>query len=405
MRLLTIDIARRYLFGKKSTNSINIITGISVFGISVGTAALILILSVFNGFESLLSGLFNAFNPDLIVVPIEGKFFHTDSTLMEAILDIPGVIAVSETLEEVAFFEYKGIQDFGHIKGVDQSYKEVTRLDSLVLDGVYGLKKDNIQYCMIGVGLRNKLSVNIDDRLTPITIYTFNSKNSLVSGKEFSKKAAYPTGVFSVKSDSDHQYAIVTLELAKSLISSKGGISALEIKVEDGDHKRLTQALKSILPTGLKVMDRYEQDETFLKVMRIEKWVSFMIAGLTMLLVAFNLLGALWMIGLDKRKDISILKSMGFTSHGVKWLFLTLGMMITVIGLLLGFAIALFLYYIQKEYGLIGVPASFMIDAYPVKLKLPDFLIVTLAVLVIGWLASILPANKAARSNSIQNNK
>ena len=404
MSSLTTDIARRYLFGKKSTNSINIITGISILGISIGSAALILILSVFNGFEGLLSGLFNAFNPDIKVVPIEGKYFEASDDLIKKISEVEGVVAVSRTIEEVALFEYKGIQEIGMIKGVDEAYKDVTRLDSLALDGTYRLKKDNINYGFIGIGLRNKLSINIDDKLTPLTVYMPTKKRKLMGAKEFNSKNIYPAGIFSVKSDSDYQYLLTSLEMVSRLLEKPDQVSALEIKVSNPSNS-INNKLSSLLTSNLQVKDRYLQDETFLKVMRIEKWISFLITGLTMLLIAFNLLGALWMIVLDKRKDISVLRALGLNSKDINRLFIKLGLLITVLGIILGFVIALFLYYLQKEYGLIGVPSGFLMDSYPVKLKGLDFTLVTATVLFIGWLASILPAKKASSTFSLLRSK
>jgi len=401
MPALTTDIARRYLFGKKSTNSINIITGISIFGISIGTAALVLILSVFNGFESLISGLFNAFNPDLKIMPIEGKFIDINDDLLYEINALPGITKASATLEEVALFEYKGVQEIGMLKGVDESYLAVTQIDSMIVDGSYKTREGTINYGVMGFGLRNKLSVNIDDRLSPITVYMPTRKKKLMGTKDFNSKHVYPSGVFSVKSDNDYQYLLTSFDLANQLLEMPGKASFLEVKVgPDADEEELQQSLNKLLP-GVQIKNRYQQDEVTLKVMRIEKWIGFLITGLTMLLIAFNLLGALWMIVLDKRKDISVLKALGFQEGQVKWLFLKLGLLITILGIVLGFCLALILYYIQKEFGLIGVPSSFMMDAYPVKIKMMDFIVVLLTVSAIGGLASILPAFKAAQNHSI----
>jgi len=168
---LPLHIARRYLFAKKSTNAINVITGISVFGVTLGTAALVLVLSVFNGFQELLSGLFNHFNPDIKVTPIEGKTFASDTFYLETIKAIDGVTHISETLEEVAFFQYKKSEDFGIIKGVDRYFDEVTGVDSMVREGVYSLKEGEKNYAVLGSGMRNKLTVNVDDYLTEISVF------------------------------------------------------------------------------------------------------------------------------------------------------------------------------------------------------------------------------------------
>lgn len=397
---LSFDIARRYLFGKKSTNSINIITGISVVGIAIGTAALVLILSVFNGFEGLLSGLFNAFNPDIKVMPIEGKYFECNDSLTNDILLIEGIEEVSKTIEEVAQFEYKGIQEIGIIKGVDQAFKKVSRLDTSIVSGRYLLQRENIQYAILGQGMRNKLSLNIDDRLTPVTIYMPTRKKKLMGAKEYNSKHVYPAGIFSVRSDNDYQYIITSLELASKLLEQKNKISYLEIKLsENADQDYIQAELSKKLGSNFEIKNRYRQDEATLKVMQIEKWISFLITGLTMLLIAFNLLGALWMIIIEKKKDISVLKSMGYSENKVKTVFLILGMMITGIGILIGFVLALILYFIQKEYGIIGVPASFLIDSYPIQLRMTDFLVVTATVAVIGCLISLLPAQKASKSS------
>ena len=402
MNSLTLDIARRYLFGKKSTNSINIITGISIFGISVGTAALILILSVFNGFEGLLSGLFNAFNPDIKIEKAEGKFFQLDANKMAQLRAIPEIEAVSATIEEVALFEYKGVQEIGVIKGVDDNYKTVTRLDTLIVDGTFKVKNGQTNFAMAGIGMRNKLSLNVDDRLAPITVYMPAKKRSMMGTKDFISKSLYPSGIFSVKSDNDYQYVLSSYGMASALLDKKDQASFLEIKLEDDvDASAVKSKIKSILGDTFILKDRYQQDEVTLKVMNIEKWISFLITGLTMLLIAFNLLGALWMIALDKRKDTSVLKALGLQDGDVRKLYLQLGLLITGLGIALGFIFALFIYYIQKEYGIIGVPAGFLMDAYPVQLRAGDFLLVSLTVLFIGGMASLLPALKAAKQMSV----
>ena len=398
MAALTRDIARRYLFGKKSTNSINIITGISIFGISIGTAALVLILSVFNGFEGLLSGIFNAFNPDLKVTPIEGKYYSVEDDQILAIENIEGVELVAKTIEEIALFEYKGVQELGKIKGIDNKYVAITNMDSLITSGRYRSTEGKIKYAYYGDDLKNKLGISIHDKLSPLTVYMPSKRRQMMGAKEFNSKSIYPGGSFSSKSDSDYQYVLTSFDVVEQLLEKPDGISALEIKTsEQSKESHIKAEIAKILGEGYRIKNRYQQDESFLRVMKIEKWVSFLITGLTMLLIAFNLLGALWMIVLDKQKDISVLKALGLNSHDIKSLFISLGLLITAIGILIGFILALFFYYLQKNYGLIGVPQGFMMDSYPVQLRVTDFLIVTLVVVVIGWLTSIIPANKAAK--------
>ena len=399
MSLLSLDIARRYLYGKKSANAINIITGISVFGITIGTAALILILSVFNGLEGLLSGLFNAFNPDLKVLPHEGKFYEIDDDTFTKLLNIEGVRAISKTIEEVALIEYKGSKEIGVIKGVDENYTKVNYLDSFIVNGKYLLQKNQINYAIVGSGLRNKLTLSIEDRISPLTIYMPQKKRKIIGAKEFKSKDVYPAGIFSVKSDTDYRYILTNKPFVSSLLDQKNKLSALEIRFDDGaDEIQVRKDILSIMGNDRVIIkNRYEQDEAYMKVMEIEKWFSFLIIGLTMILIAFNLVGALWMIVLEKQKDIGVLKAMGYTQQDIRGVFLSLGLMISAMGIILGFLVALFFYYIQKEYGAIGFTEGFLIDSYPVKLKITDFLITSATVLSIGFLASLLPARKASK--------
>ena len=396
--MLSLRIAWRYLYGKKSTNSINIITGISIFGISIGTAALILILSVFNGLQGLLSGLFNAFNPDLKVVPIEGKFYEVDETILYNLLKIDGIESISKTIDEVALFEYKGIKEIGVVKGVDQFYQSVTKLDTHIINGRYLLRNNNFHYAIIGSGMSNKLSINTEDRLTPLTVFMPARKKKGPFAKDFITKDAYPAGIFSVRSETDMTTIISHLEFVQKLLDKENSISALEIKLyPNADEDVVRAALEKLLPSS-KIKNRYEQDEAYLKVMEIEKWFTFLITGLTVLLIAFNLVGALWMIVLDKRRDISVLKSLGYQNSQVRNLFLSLGLQITLIGIILGFILAIIMAALQTNFGLIGIPDGFLIDAYPVKLEVFDFIITFLTVCFLGILASSLPSFKAGNA-------
>lgn len=392
----SFDIAKRYLFKKKRTNVINIVTGISIIGIAIGTAALVIILSVFNGFEDLLSGQFNAFNPDYKVTPASGKRFTVSENQMDQIKKIPGVIAASKVLEEVALFEYKGTQEIGIIKGIDPSFVDVIALDSFILSGKQKFSSSTVEYGLVGLGMKVKLNVNINDRLNPVTVYMFSEKKKMIGSSEFSYADLYPSGTFSVKSDTDAQYVLSTLEFAEKLIGSKGFYSALELKTEENiSNVNLKEELYKILGNEMDVKDKFEQDSDFLKIMNIEKWVSYLIVSLTLLLVVFNLVVCLWMIVLEKKKDISIMKSFGVENGTINRIFFNIGGLISIIGMGIGFFLALFLYLLQSELGLISVPDGFMISAYPIKLKFTDFIVVGITVLVLGLLASFLPARKA----------
>ena len=395
---VNFSIAKRYLFGKKSTNLINVITGISIFGIAIGTAALILILSVFNGLEGVLTSLFNPYNPDLKVTPIEGKFISITDAQLKELSAIDGVVATSRTLEEVCLFEYKGSQEIGIIKGVDEGYIHVTRLDTSIRYGKYRIAQNGIYYGVIEEGIRNKLALNIDNSLTPVMAFMPMRKKKSAGTKEFISKSLYPAGVFSKSHDETEQYVITSIDIARQLMQQDDDmITALELKLDkDADELSIKESISTILGPAVISKNKKEQDALTLRMIAIEKWIGFLITGLTLFLIAFNLVGALWMIVLDKKKDITIFKSFGYTNQDVRNLIMTLGILITFVGMTLGFIVGLTLYFLQKELGIIGMPAGLLIDAYPVQLKLFDFIIVTLSVFSIGLLASLLPSFKAS---------
>lgn len=392
-------VARRYLFAKRSTNAINIITGISVFGIAVGTMALILVLSVFNGFEDLLSDLFGHFNPEVKVTIAKGKTFNPDSLTLEKIRALPGVAVLSETLEEVAFFEYEGAQDFGVLKGVDDQFARVNSIDSTVREGEYLLMEEDRNCAVLGAGMRNKLSINVHNPIAALTIYMPTEKQNGVLSKPFITRYAYPKGTFSIQQDFDNQYVLTNLTFVRELLEVKPGtVSSLEIKCKPGvSAATVKKDLAGILGEGFVLKDRFEQNEAFFKVMQLEKWMGYAITCLMLILMAFNMVGALWMIVLDKQKDISVLKSLGADDSAVRRIFLGEGLLLTAVGMIIGMVLAIGLYIIQKTYGIVSIPQGFLVEDYPISMRIWDFLPVTFTVLTIGLLASLPPAGRAVR--------
>lgn len=393
-------ISRRYLFAKRSTNAINIITGISVLGVAIGTAALILVLSVFNGFEDLLSNLFGHFNPELKITPAKGKTFEADSLVLSKLRALPGVEIVSETLEEIAFFEHNGSQDFGVLKGVDSLFARVNGIDSdtTLREGQYLLKDAERNCLVLGAGVRNKLSVNVDNPLSTITVYMPEKQTGLLD-KPFKTRLASPVGTFAIQQEYDNEYVLTNLDFVRELLEAPPTlVSALEIKCVPGaDMVQVKNQARAILGEGFIMKDRYEQNEAFFKVMQLEKWMGFAITSLMLLLMAFNTVGALWMIVLDKQRDISTLKSLGATDSTVRRIFLLEGALLTLLGMGIGLVLAGVLYIAQKELGIVTIPEGFLVDSYPIAMRASDFLPVTLTVLGIGLLASFLPARRAAQ--------
>jgi len=399
---VSLRVARRYLFAKKSTNAINIITGIAVFGVSVGTAALILVLSVFNGFEDLFLGMYNTFNPDVRITAAKGKTFEADAKFITRIqLGVKGIAATSRVLEEVAFFSYKDNQDFGILKGVDVHYQRVTSLDSTVREGQFSLREGSRDQVVLGLGMRNRLAVDITDPFSALMVYMPKRKQQSALSLEapFTTRAVYPAGTFLAQQEIDNEYVLASINFVQELLKYEHNtVSALEMRINKGfSGPAVAAEIQALLGPDYVVKDRMAQEESFLKLMRIEKWLSFAIPGLMLLLVSFNLIGALWMIVLEKARDISVLKTMGMTDAGVRRIFLYQGLLLCGLGVAIGFGLAVILYILQKTVGIITLPGEMLIDAYPVSLRWYDFLVVLTVVFGIGYLASILPSFRAAR--------
>lgn len=395
---LPFKIALRYLLAKKSTQVIQLITGISILGLTVGTAALVLVLSVFNGFEDLIMGMYVKFNPDIKITPVSGKFFNVDSSIVYKISKIPGVEAISGTLEEIAFFTYQDKQDFGMVKGVDTLFSAVSNIDSCIKEGVYLPNRSLSFNALIGLGIRNKLGINLEDPFASLTVYMPKNKENNPFENPFRSRNLQPIGTFMIQQEYDNQYIITTLNVARELMGNANQLSAWEIKVSQNHPvEKVVSEIQSIVKDQFYVKDYYAQEEGFIKLMRLEKWLSFAIVGFMLLLVAFNLIGALWMIVLDKKRDVSILKSIGSTDMDIRNLFLYEGLFLTGIGLISGVFLALFIFFLQKTFHLVAIPGSFVVDSYPISLRWEDFITVAITVLFIGLLASIPAALRAMR--------
>ena len=394
---ISAKLATRYIFGKKSSNVINIISAIAVFGIAIGTAALILVLSVFNGFEDLISGLFQKFNPDVKITPVEGKTFREDTLLISELYKLSGVKKVSKTLEDLALFEYQNSQTFGVVKGVDDNYKNVTSINSSIIEGRFDLRNSEPPPIVLGAGLAQRLAVDVEDKLSLLRVYTPKRQKTSLMEAPFITKFMDPVGVFAIQQEFDQEYTITSLPFARELFDYTHEISALEIKLDSTKNLKAIQTnIEKIMGPKYSVKDRFRQDESFLKLMNIEKWMSYAIVCLTLLLVSFNMIGALWMIVLDKRQDIAILKALGLHNKSISSIFINSGMLLSTLGLFMGFIIAIVLYILQTTIGIVTIPEGFVVDTYPISLRLLDFIVVGFTVLLIGFLASIPSARKAA---------
>ena len=403
MNLLPLKIAWRYLIAKKSTNAINIITGIAVFGLSMGVAVLILVLSVFNGFESLLTSMVSNFAPDIKITAKKGKTFNSDSSLIAKIRSLPQVEGVSETLEEIAFFECNKSQNFGIIKGVDSFFSQTNRVSKSVKEGNFIIGNEQKDYAVLGRGVSNQLSVYLKDEFNPLVVYM--PKRAEVSALEapFKKQFLIPSGIFEIQQEIDNQYVITNIDFVRQLLQSEGNeISALEIKLKEGVYPlSFTENLQKIVGDKLIVKTRLQQDDAFMKLVNVEKWMTFAILSFTILLIAFNVVGALWMIVLEKQKDLAIMSSMGARKSLLERIFLSEGFWICTLSVLIGFALSITIYKIHTTMrgGLVPLPSGFATDRYPVELRALDFIYVAIVVFLIGIAASLPAMLRAGKTN------
>jgi lipoprotein-releasing system permease protein len=282
---LSLKIAARYLFAKKSTNAINVITGISVIGLALGAAALVLVLSVFNGFEKLITGMMSNFNPDVKIVAVKGKTFSADTLKINALRQLQGIERVSETLEEVAFFQYDKSQAFGTLKGVDDNFPRINHIDSTVREGTYKTMDDQADYAVLGAGMRNQLGVYEGNFATPLSVYMPRREQVGALDKPFKTRYLYAAGTFVIQQDFDNQYIITNLDFVRNILDAPDEVSALEIQLKKGENADATLAqIRQLYGSDFIVKNRYQQDEAFLKLMNIEKWMSYAILSLTLLL-------------------------------------------------------------------------------------------------------------------------
>lgn len=379
------------------------ISGISVAGVTVGTMALIIVLSVFNGFESLIVSLFNSFNPDLIITVKKGKTFDLTTFPLSDIKKLPGVYAVTEVVEENALLKYRNNQYLATIKGVSQDYEKTSGLDTMLIEGSFNLYEYNQPRMIMGAGIAYYLNASLQDQLYPITVYLPRREGAVTMSPEqaFNSKNLFPSAVFSIQQDFDSKYAIVPLDFVRELMNYKNEVTSLELKITEGyPVEDIKTKIKSIVGTSFEVKNRFEQQALLYKVMKSEKWAIFFILTFILIIAAFNVISSLTMLILDKKQDIAILHSMGANTQLIKKIFLLEGMLISIGGAILGLVFGGLVSWIQQKFEIIrlgGGSGAFVITAYPVELQIFDFLIVFFTVIVIGWIVAWYPVHQISK--------
>lgn len=396
-------IARRYLFAKKSTNAINIISTISVLGVFVGSAALIIVLSVFNGFEDVVLKMFNTITPQLVIAPAAGKTFNPHSVFFTELKSAKEVYSFTEVLSENALLRYRDKQSVGTVKGVSTSYLKNKSLDSITVQGKFILQTEAGPNAVIGSALQNYLMVNTNDPFTQLQVFSPKKglKTSSVNPADDFMDLYIPvSGIFEVQQDFDN-IAIVPLSFARKLLNEEIKVSSIELNLQKGIDPDVFKAkIAQQLGKNYVVKDRVEQNKALYNILSTEKWAVYIILTFILIIAIFNIIGSLTMLVIDKLKDIAILSSLGAGKGLIRKIFLFEGMMITLAGCIFGLFVGLVFCLLQQKFGLVKMSQEnlLMSNAYPIGLKWKDFLLVFITVSIFSFMASALSSNLSVKN-------
>ena len=401
-------IARRYLFSKKSHNAINVISGVSVCGVALATLALVCTLSVFNGFQDLVTTMFTAFDPEIKITAANGKVFDAQDERIQLLKELPEIEVFSESLEDNAMVQYKGRQTMVVIKGIEDNFNQLTAIDSILYGrGDWILHDEVVDYAIPGIELVSILGTGIRF-LDPLEVYApkrgvkINVANPSTS---FESSYLHSSGlVFAVNQQKyDASYILTSLSFARELFQYETEVSSIELRlVADADLKKVKNEIKRILGNDFLIQDRYEQQADTYRIMEVEKLISYVFLSFILLIACFNVIGSLSMLIIDKRNDVVTLRNLGADDQLISRVFLFEGYMITFFGALIGIGLGLLLCFIQQEFGLISLGSgssagAFVVDAYPVSVYATDVILVLITVLVTGFLSVFFPVRYLTR--------
>ncbi|MDB5133671.1 MAG: transporter permease [Mucilaginibacter sp.] len=392
----SIYIAKRYLFSRKKVHAINIISGVSMLGVFIGSAALVIILSVFNGFEKVILSLYSNFTPELRIEPKQGKTFDPNTPYFNALHRDPKLFSYTEMLEEKALIRYGPTGEFiGTVRGVSDEFLKNDQLDSTIERGSFTLKNQGRPMAVIGATVQGKLSINIHDQLSPLQIYSprRNASGSADPLSEFEVKYIYPSGIFNIQQDFNG-LIITPIDFMRDLLNEPKNISAIDLNYKKGtDLKAVQLDIEDKVGSMYTIKNRYEQNADLYKTLNYERWFIFMILTFVLIIAIFNIIGSLTMLVIDKQKDIAILTSLGADKQLIQGIFFFEGMMISFIGCVAGIIVGLIFCIFQEQFGFIKFGDNLTaIDAYPIALKFTDFILVFLTVTIIATIASGISA-------------
>ena len=399
-------VARRYLFSKKSTHAINVISGISAVGVSVATMALVVTLSVFNGFHDLVASLFTNIDPQIKVTPVKGKSAPADDPILTKIRQLPQVEVATETVQDIALATYNGRQAMVVVKGVQDNFDSLTHIkDILMGNGTYELHAADLNYGILGIRLAETLQTGYSYK-NPLKLYAPKREGQLnMANPEdgFVEDELYSPGVlFMVKQAKyDKNHIITSIAFARNLFGQQGMISSLEMRLKPGsDFDAVKSKMQKIAGDKYHVCDRFEQQEDTFKIMKIEKLMAYIFLTFILMVACFNIIGSISMLIIDKKNDVVTLRNLGASDKLIVRVFLFEGRMISSIGAVVGILIGLLLCWLQQEYGLVGLgrsSGSFVVDSYPVSVHPEDIVLVFITVIAVGWIAVWYPVRYFAK--------
>ncbi len=369
--------------------------------VAVGTAALIIVLSVFNGFESVVKSLFSVFDPDIEITIAKGKTFHNYELNADQIRSLPGVVSYTEVVEENALLHYNKKQYLATIKGVDSLYQKASPLDTLLVTGELLLQDDSLDFAVPGYGIAYFLDIDMHAPDNFISVY-IPKRTGNITGlpqESFSSELIRPIGIFSVQQDFDDKYMLVPLRFARRLLDYTDEVTGIEIRLAKGaDAAGIQEKIATIAGPEFNIQNRFQQQEVLYKIMKSEKWAVFLILTFILIIASFNVVGSLTMLILDKQKDINILRSLGAKDVTIKQIFFLEGLLITLTGALAGLILGLLVCFLQQEFGLVKLQGggSFIMESYPVKLMVIDLVYVFITISIIGAAAAWLPVKRIA---------
>lgn len=396
--------AWRYFKSKKTTNAINIIAWTSIIAMTVGTMALILVLSVFNGFEGLVKSLYSSFYTDIKVSALAGKTILVTPDHLQKIKNLQGVKNFSLIVEEKALIQNGEYQSVVYLKGVDGNYRYVSGVADNLINGSYDVGTKDLPKLILGIGIEGALGVVADRNIFTLKVYLprKSEKEQVNLLEDISNDTIRTSAAFQIQQDFDNKYGITNIDFIKqSLRLAENEFTAIEIAAKNPDEtKELQKNIQQIFGSGYLVQNRYQQNQSLYSVMNTERWVIYGVLCLILVVAAFNMIGALTMLVLEKRKDIGVLTALGANRSFIQRVFLTEGMLLALIGCGIGMLLALLIAWLQMKFHFIPLAGgSFLIDYFPVQLRLADFILVGVTVFVIALIASWLPSKKAANQH------